>query len=182
MKRFFLFTAIMLLSTANMPTFADSSTVSTQNANATLAAAIPGFVRADDTIYTGGQPKAEPQTWEQLKQAGVTTVINLRSYNEMQGNPEPSQVTSAGMSYVAIPIGGANEITQENAQRLRTAIDNAEGNVLVHCASGNRVGALLAIDAANRLHLTTNQAIAYGKKAGLTSLEKRTRNVIDGKQ
>lgn len=181
MKSQTLIFAFLLAFAVNVPTFADKINENSHSVHAALSSAIPGFARADDTIYVGGQPQTNAQTWEQLKQLGVTTVINLRSYAEMQGNPEPSQVTIADMSYVAIPINGASDITEENARRLRQAIDQADGNVLVHCASGNRVGALLAIDAAQRLHLTTQQAIAYGKKAGLTSLEKRTRNVLDGK-
>lgn len=49
-------------------------------------------------------------------------------------------------------------------------IDQQDGPVLIHCGSGNRVGAMLALieslDGAD-----DEQAIAAGKEGGLTRLE-----------
>ncbi len=55
------------------------------------------------------------------------------------------------------------------------------GPVLVHCASGNRVGALFALrEKANGA--TNEQAIAAGKTAGMTRLEPEVLKVLQGNQ
>jgi hypothetical protein len=48
---------------------------------------------------------------------------------------------------VAIPIAAGGELNLENAKRLRQALDRPGAlPALIHCASGRRVGVLLAID------------------------------------
>ena len=43
--------------------------------------------------------------------------------------------------------------------------------VIIHCASGNRVGALLALRANLIQGKSASEALAFGKAAGLTTLE-----------
>lgn len=142
----------------------------------TLAGHVPNLARPAENLLTGGQPDAA--AWRLLEAQGVTTVINLRSEREMVGSDEAAQVRAAGMRYVHIPVAGAADVDRAHAARLRAAMAAASGKVLVHCASGNRAGALLAIDAADRRGLDTAQAIAWGRKAGLTSLQPRVREVL----
>ncbi len=143
---------------------------------ATLAGHVPNLARPADDLFTGGQPDAA--AWALLEARGVTTVINLRSDQEMAGSDEAAQVRAAGMRYVHIPVAGAADVDRAHAARLRAAMAAASGKVLVHCASGNRAGALLAIDAADRRGLDAAQAIAWGRKAGLSSLQPRVREVL----
>lgn len=141
-----------------------------------LAPMVPHLAQPASGLFTGGQPDAA--AWKALAEQGVVTVINLRSDAEMHASDEPVRVAAVGMHYVSIPVAGAADVNPANAARLHAAIAAAGGKVLVHCASGNRVGALLAIDAAERRHLPAEQAIAYGKAAGLTRLEPRVRAVL----
>ena len=121
-------------------------------------------------ILTGGQP-TNAQLIE-AQQKGFKTIINLRSAAEMQGSNEPEQVRALGMNYITIPVAGAGDINHLNSQRLVEALrDQKQHPVLVHCASGNRVGALFALDAAVGAALPIEQAIAVGKLAGMTGLE-----------
>lgn len=143
---------------------------------AELAAHIPGFKRPRPNLLTGGQPDA--RAWPTLARHGVGTVINLRTPAEMAGRDEAAEAAAAGMDYLQIPVAGAADITPDNARRLWQAVAAADGKVLVHCASGNRVGALLAVGAARERGLPVEDAIAFGRSAGLTSLEPRVRQVL----
>lgn len=141
-----------------------------------LVAHVPGLKRPRPNLLTGGQPDAS--AWPLLARHGVGTVINLRPQPEMGGRDEAAEVAAAGMKYLQIPVAGAGDVTPDNAGRLWQAVAATDGKVLVHCASGNRVGALLAVGAANELGLPLEDAIVFGRSAGLTSLEPRVRQVL----
>lgn len=120
-------------------------------------------------LYTGGQPA--PVDWAALKALGVTMVVNLRPDSEMAGRNEAAEVAAAGMAYIGIPVAGADAVNADNARRLWTLLKTSDAPVFVHCASGNRAGALLAIGAAHSGGMTPDAALEFGRKAGLTSLE-----------
>ena len=140
-----------------------------------LESTIPGFRQPRTALLTGGQPGA--QAWSRMGAAGVRTIINLRTDAELAGRDEAGEVAAAGMTYRQLPVAGASDITAANALELWRLIDQADGTVLVHCASGNRVGALLALGAAQH-GMDTEAAIAFGKAAGLGSAEARVRAVL----
>lgn len=127
-----------------------------------------GSVQPVAGVTSAGQPDEE--ALEVFAKSGYTTVIDLRGTAEARGLDEAEVVQNLGMSYVPFPITGSEAISFENAARLRQLIGDQEGPVLVHCASGNRVGALLALaealDGAG-----DEQALATGREAGLTRLE-----------
>lgn len=129
--------------------------------------AIRGLRTPTDGLLTAAQPDAG--AWAALAAQGVTTVVNLRPDAEMAGRDERSEVEAAGMAYHQIPVAGSADIHHENAARLRQIIAGAGGRVLVHCASGNRAGALLALDAAASGAISPHDALEYGKSAGITS-------------
>lgn len=137
---------------------------------------VPNLRQPSERLLTGGQPEAA--AWKHLAADGVTTVINLRPADEMAGRDEAAEVAAAGMSYRQIPVAGAAGVTAENADALWSAIAQAPGKVLVHCASGNRVGALLALGAAQEGGMDPQQALQFGKDAGLTGAEPRVREVL----
>ena len=126
-------------------------------------------------LYVTGQP-AEAD-WHAFADAGVGTVINLRTAGEMKGRDERAEVAAAGMRYLELPIDGAGAMTSENARRLGELLENARGPVLLHCASGNRVGGLLALLKASE-GMPIEQALAFGRSAGMTSTEARVREAL----
>lgn len=137
--------------------------------------AVPNLRQPREHLLTGGQP--DGAAWTTLAAQGVGTVINLRPEAELAGRDEAGEVTAAGMAYVSIPIASAGDLTPANARALSQAIAQAKGTVLVHCASGNRVGALLALDAAQN-GADANDALQFGKDAGLTGAEPRVRELL----
>jgi len=126
-------------------------------------------------LYTAGQPGAED--WPALAAAGVRTVIDLRAPGELQGRDERSEVEAAGLRYVQIPVAGASAIDADKAAQLSALLSGADGAVLVHCASGNRVGGLLAVAMAQS-GMRDDEALAFGRSAGMRSTEARAREVI----
>lgn len=114
-----------------------------------------------------------------IRAAGVKHVINLRTAEESAGFDEARIATGLGLDYHAIPIAGAQSLTKENAQKLDELLDQAGDELtLIHCASGNRVGALIAVREAWIKGQPTEAAIAEGKRWGLTSLEEAVRAAL----
>lgn len=161
----------------------DPSTKPAQPASSSAPAHAPQSIVAmpfhhpAPNLVTGGQPRVED--WLALRGRQVTTVINLRTDAEMGDRDEAQEVRAAGLDYVQIPIAGADDIDAAHADQLWQHIQAAPGRVMVHCASGNRVGALLAIAAARHDHMSPQQALEFGKRAGLTRLEPKVREVLD---
>lgn len=122
-------------------------------------------------VLSGGQP-----TRDQIASAGLAgykTVINLRQATEPGFGWEAAAVEAAGMAYVSIPVDGAAGLTRGNVVRLDAALKEAaeKGPVLLHCGSGNRIGAMLALRAVWLEGKDPAAALEYGRAAGLTSLE-----------
>src|SRR5690606_8559122 len=128
-------------------------------------------------VYGAGQPDAGD--WAGIAAHGVTTVIDLRPDAERPGRDEAAEVRAAGMAYRQVPVAGARDLTPEAARTLWQAIDAAPGRVLVHCASGNRAGALLALAAVREGGMAPEQAPRLGRRAGMTSLEPRVREMLE---
>lgn len=119
-------------------------------------------------VVSTGQPDAEILAL--AKEAGFTTVVDMRRPTEDRGMDEAAEVAALGMSYITLPVDGANGVTYDNAAELDKILAAADGPVLLHCASGNRVGALHALSQ-KMAGATNEEALAAGKVAGLTRLE-----------
>ncbi len=134
-------------------------------------------VSPSPNLLLGGQPTESHLL--AACDAGYKTVINLRGVGEEGTDWEPQAVAALGMTYVHIPIAGAAGVNRANADRLRAAIDAAgDDPVVVHCASGNRVGALFALLAYEGDAATVETAIEVGRAHGLTGLESWVRQLL----
>lgn len=115
-----------------------------------------------------------------LRAAGIRHVISLRTVEESKGFDEAQIAAGLGIDYHSIPIKGAESLTKENAQKLDQLLQQAgEDPTLVHCASGNRVGALIAVREAWIKGQPVDAAVAEGKRWGLTSLEGAVRSKLE---
>lgn len=115
-----------------------------------------------------------------LRAAGIRHVINLRTEAESQGFNEAQIAAGLGIEYHSIPIEGAQSLTKQNAHKLDGLLERTgDEPTLVHCGSGNRVGALIAVREAWIKGQSVEASIAEGKRWGLTSLEGSVRRVLD---
>lgn len=155
------------------------ATVATPTPTATRATPVAAIELREPRsgLYTAGQPAAGE--WQAIAARGVATVVNLRTPEEMGGRDEASEVRSAGMRYVSIPVGGVGGITDANARLLRQTLAEAGGNALVHCSSGNRAGGLLALIEARNGTMSEAQALAFGRAAGMASSEARVKALLE---
>ncbi|MEL0083907.1 MAG: sulfur transferase domain-containing protein [Gammaproteobacteria bacterium] len=120
------------------------------------------------TAYSGGQP-----TRAQLAElAGfhIGTVINLRPDSEMGDLDEAAVVSELGMAYRQISISDKTDLTRENVERFATALNDSAPPLFIHCAGGNRVGALVALMAFWLDQVSAERALEMGIQSGLTGL------------
>lgn len=127
-------------------------------------------------LMTGGQPSLEDL--KLLADNGTKVVVNLRTKGEFNRYKEKIEVEKLGMKYVSIEIDGSDGITLENVKMLDAALNNLEQPALVHCASSNRVGGLLAYRAFKFQNQSASDALSFGKSAGMRSTEKRVRKLL----
>lgn len=144
---------------------------------ANLLLDIPNARTPAPRLCTGGRPRLQDLRDAQAR--GVKTVINLCPHSEACDYDPQTTVAALGMAYVNIPVAGAADLTEVKARALDTALRNAaEGGVLVHCQSGNRVGALFALKAHYVDGLDAESALQSGRSAGLTALEPAVRQIL----
>jgi uncharacterized protein (TIGR01244 family) len=129
-------------------------------------------------VLSGGQPT--PEQIEAAARAGFRTVINIRTAEEPGFEWEKDAVEKLGMTYVHIPVGGEESFTRETITAIDAALDDAmaRGPVLYHCASGNRIGATLALRAAWIDGAPSQDAWYYGLATGMTRTAEMTRRLL----
>jgi uncharacterized protein (TIGR01244 family) len=138
---------------------------------------LPAHIAVDQRFHVSAQPSAEALV--KLPASGVRTVINLRPASEVPELDEKSVVEKAGMKYLSLPIAGAAGLTRENVTAFdRLMADAGEGKVLMHCASGNRVGAMMALRARWIQGKSAEEALVIGKSSGLKGLEGDVRGLL----
>lgn len=103
--------------------------------------------RVGDDVFVAGQPTE--RALREMRAAGVTTVVNLRTPPEMQRDvpfDERALVTSLGMTYVYLPVRGSADYpySPETVQRFADVMRTAKGKVLLHCTVGWRASHLWA--------------------------------------
>jgi uncharacterized protein (TIGR01244 family) len=129
-----------------------------------------------DGITAAGQPNEAE--FKELADDGYAAVIDLRSAGEDRGLDEETTVEGLGMEYIALPIDGRDAINFDNAKKLDEILSQYDKPVLVHCGSSNRVGALFALRE-NMNGASDEDSLAFGKSAGMTSLESTVRTRLE---
>ncbi len=136
---------------------------------------IPGLRRLDDDVWTAGQPDAEQLRAAQA--AGLRSVISLCPEGEC-GWDEKHIAESLGLRHATLPVGAACDLTEAASRKLGRLLADCKKPVLVHCGSGNRVGALLALKSFYVDGRAPEDALAYGRAAGLAGLETAVRGIF----
>ena len=128
-----------------------------------------GKVKPVDGMTSSGQPNEE--VLKVFADSGYSVVIDMRGPDEDRGMDDfEGAVVATGMQYLAFPVVGAEQVSFETAAKLDALLQGIDGPVLMHCGSGNRVGAVLALrESLNGA--SDEESIQFGKDAGLTRLE-----------
>jgi uncharacterized protein (TIGR01244 family) len=105
------------------------------------------YARVGDDLFIAGQPTE--RALREMKAAGVTTVVNLRSPEEMQRAvkyDEPALIKELGMKYVYLPMRGTPEFpyAPDAVAKFAEALNAADGKVLLHCTIAWRASHLWA--------------------------------------
>lgn len=153
-----------MLSLVSTTALATALPANYKNLNAQLA--VSGYVQS-------------PAQLEALKADGVQVIISLLPDGEQVDFDESAAVQQVGIAYVSIPIATAVDLTEANVLALDQALSAHAGKkVLVHCASGNRVGALLALRANWLQGMPEDAALALGQDASMTRLAEPVRALL----
>ena len=176
MKLHHLFVVAMLVACSGSKTMDNSKSEQTdETAKPTADKGITfSNVSVHDNVYVGGQPT--PDELRRAVASGVTTIVNLRGTNEPGVAEQEKLAAELGVTHVAIPISSPDDLTSDAAKKLDDALSAAAGKpVIVHCASGNRVGALFAVRAHEIGKQSPEEALATGKAYGMTRFEPAVR-------
>jgi uncharacterized protein (TIGR01244 family) len=128
------------------------------------------FVKVGDDMFIGGQPTQK--ALRDLKARGVTTVVNLRSPEEMTHSvsfDEAALVKQLGMRYVYIPMRGTAELPYSPAavKTFAAAMNAADGKVLLHCTVAWRASHLWAAYLIQERGVSVADALASARSINL---------------
>lgn len=132
-------------------------------------------------VIGGAQPTAD-----QLRAAaaaGYKGVLDLRGTAEDRGFDENATATALGLSYLTLPVTMDN-LDGATIDRFRETYRTAPKPLLVHCASSNRVGALLYSHWVLDEGMAPEEAMTRAKAAGLKSpeLAEKIRTLVEEKR
>jgi uncharacterized protein (TIGR01244 family) len=140
------------------------------------AARIPAYHRVSPALVAAGQPS--PEGLASLKDLGFRTVVNLRPPAEGPAD-EAAVVQGEGLRYVNVPVTAGTFSAADVDAVEKVLQDPSAAPVLLHCASSNRVGAVIAVLEA-RHGKSLDEALSAGRAAGLHSpvMEDAVRRVL----
>jgi uncharacterized protein (TIGR01244 family) len=142
-----------------------------------VIAGIKNLKTPGPNYFSGGQPTDEQ--FAALAGTGVKHVINLRPTSETPKLDEAGLVADRGMNYHSLPVDGAAGLTLSNVKAFDQLLKKVgDEKVFLHCSSGNRVGALMALRTSLIYGESTDAAITQGKAWGLTRLEPELRRLM----
>lgn len=137
-----------------------------------MGAEVANYNRLRPQLATGGS--IDLSKVASLKEKGFRTIVDLRTPEEGTAQ-EKAAVEAAGMRYVNLPVAGGVPSDALIAELGTILEDASAGPVLLHCASGNRVGTAWAIYRAKK-GIPLDIAIDEGRTAGMrTSREEQVR-------
>jgi len=131
-------------------------------------------------LYFSEQPDAAALRVAREHDVGV--VISLRDPAESDWD-ESGEAANLGMKYYNVPISKTGPgFSQKSMQTISDLVQqHRTQKILLHCSTGNRAAAWLAVHLVNDHGMQTDPAIALARKAGLTNqqMESRTRTYLE---
>jgi uncharacterized protein (TIGR01244 family) len=128
------------------------------------------FASVGDDVFISGQPTE--QGLRDLHSQGVTTVVNLRTPEEMSKRvpfDEAALVKNLGMRYLYLPMRGTAEFpySPEAVKSFAAAMADAKGKVLLHCTIAWRASHLWAAYLIQYRDVSAAKAIAQARMINL---------------
>lgn len=135
-------------------------------------------LRPSDKVLVGGQPTAD--VLRQAAESGIEVVVNMRGVDEDPGYDEEALAAELGLTYLRVPIAGPQDLSPESVMLFDAVLKQVgDRPSLMHCGSGNRVGAMYALHASKYDGLEPEAAIEVGKAHGLKGLEGTVREKLE---
>jgi protein tyrosine phosphatase (PTP) superfamily phosphohydrolase (DUF442 family) len=136
----------------------------------TTAPPTPPIVRFGQVsagLFRGGQPDAA--AFEQLKQLGIRTIVNLRRSDEERRTVEALGLRYVDLSTGLTPFGLSGGIKDDVVRRFFEVVDDpTSGPVFVHCRRGaDRTGTLVAMFRIARQGWTAEAAYEEARSIGM---------------
>lgn len=139
---------------------------------------LPDAVVLEDGVVGGGIPA--PEALAEAAARGIKAVIDLRSPEEGTAEEE-KMVLEKGMSYFNVPVTPEN-LDVDRVNRVALILEDPSNRpALIHCSTGNRVGAIWALYAFYNKEMDPAAALGEGIRAGLIKpeLKKKVRDILD---
>jgi protein tyrosine phosphatase (PTP) superfamily phosphohydrolase (DUF442 family) len=133
---------------------------------------VPGamnFAKLETTVACGGA--TTPEAVPELKKMGYASIINLRLPSEAGANvdAEAAAAKTAGINFFNIPFSGATPDPAVADKFLATITAKGNEPAYIHCAAGNRAGAMWMIKRLVVDKWETEKAFTEATALGLTS-------------
>lgn len=115
-------------------------------------------------LYLAGQPNEIDIA--AFKDKGIKHVVNFRRPSEMEklGFDEPELLRQNGISYTPIPIGGDEfPYTPDAVSYLAEVMNEADGDVLLHCGSGYRASVAAVAWLVNYQNMPLDEALTHAQ-------------------
>jgi uncharacterized protein (TIGR01244 family) len=128
------------------------------------------IAQVGEDVFVGGQPTE--RGLREMRAKGVTTVVNLRTPEEMQHAvkfDEPALVSQLGMKYVYLPVRGNEEFPYSpmTVGKFARAVQDADGKILLHCTIGWRASHLWAAYLISERGIAVDSALANARAINL---------------
>ena len=130
-------------------------------------------IQVSDRLFSGDQPSEDDL--RHLAESGFRSVINLRRSGEANQpiSPEDEQTFAEanGLNYASVPVSIA-DLQPEHVTRLKRAIDELPSPIFVHCAVGQRAGALALLCEADGSGATGDDLLREAAAKGIPIADK----------
>lgn len=131
------------------------------------------FARVGDDVFIAGQPTE--RGLRELRDQGVTTVVNLRTPEEMKRDvkfDEPALAAQLGMRYVYLPVRGNAEFPYSPATlaAFSQAVKDSKGKVLLHCTIAWRASHLWGAYLISERGVAVDSALANARAINLMDM------------
>ncbi len=129
---------------AQAPTSSSFSFAASNYAEKLKFAGVPRFGKINDSLYRGAQPYAEGL--QQLKNLGITTIIDLRGEDSGKIDWERKQAEALGIRFIHLPVSGWSTPSDEQIVQFFSMFhNNSSEKMFVHCRFGeDRTGVFIA--------------------------------------